>query len=137
MPLVAPHDELPSERKAAELHRHRLGESGGDQPAAAYGHRRLTVHDVPGNAAGEPRRFSPEMPKVSAPTFQLLAWVDDRSPTYAETIDVWKTSCPRLAVWEDALADDLVRIKRGRVVVTATGRDVLTSRAGLDTVAAE
>jgi hypothetical protein len=77
------------------------------------------------------------MPKVSAPTFQLLAWVDDRSPTYAETIDVWKTSCPRLAVWEDALADDLVRIKRGRVVVTATGRDVLTSRAGLDTVAAE
>ena len=47
---------------------------------------------------------------VTAPTVQLLAWIAEQSRSYAETIEAWKTSCPRLAVWEDALADDLVRV---------------------------
>jgi hypothetical protein len=38
-----------------------------------------------------------------------------------ETIDAWRTSCPRLSAWEDALADDLVRIVRGTVVLTPRG----------------
>ena len=62
---------------------------------------------------------------VTPPTLQLLAWVAERSRTYDETLEVWKTSCPRLAVWEDALADDLVRVDRGRVVLTAPGRELL------------
>jgi hypothetical protein len=62
---------------------------------------------------------------VTAPTVQLLAWIAEQSRSYAETIEVWKTSCPRLAVWEDALADELVRIDRGRVLLTATGRGIL------------
>lgn len=60
-----------------------------------------------------------------APTLQLLAWIAEESRTYAETIDVWKTSCPRLAVWEDALADALVRVDRGRVVLTSAGSALL------------
>jgi hypothetical protein len=66
-------------------------------------------------------------PTVTAPTVQLLAWVAEQSRSYAETIEVWKTSCPRLAVWEDALADDLVRIDRRCVLLTAAGRDLLTT----------
>ena len=62
----------------------------------------------------------------TAPTVQMLAWIAERSRSYAETIEVWKTSCPRLAVWEDAVADDLVRIDRGRVLLTAAGRKLLT-----------
>jgi hypothetical protein len=54
-----------------------------------------------------------QLPTVTAPTVQLLVWIAEQSRSYAETIEVWKTSCPRLAVWEDALADDLVRIDRG------------------------
>jgi hypothetical protein len=65
------------------------------------------------------------MPTVNAPTIQLLTWLAERPRSYAETIDVWKTSCPRLSIWEDALADDLVRVARGRVSLTAAGRLIL------------
>jgi hypothetical protein len=65
----------------------------------------------------------------TAHTLQLLAWLAERSPSYAETLDVWHTSCPRLSVWEDAVADKLVRIDRGCVVLTATGRELLTGSA--------
>jgi hypothetical protein len=62
---------------------------------------------------------------VTAPTVQLLAWLTEQPRSYAETVEVWKTSCPRLAVWEDALADKLVRIDQGLVLLTAAGRDLL------------
>jgi hypothetical protein len=58
----------------------------------------------------------------------MLEWIVEQPRSYAETIEVWKTSCPRLAVWEDAVADDLVRIDRGRVLLTAAGRELLTTR---------
>jgi hypothetical protein len=67
------------------------------------------------------------LPTVTAPTVQMLVWIAEQPRSYAETIEVWKTSCPRLAVWEDALADDLVRIDRGRVLLTAAGRELLTA----------
>ena len=41
---------------------------------------------------------------------QFLSWVADRPRSYAETMDAWRTSCPRLSVWEDAVIDDLVRV---------------------------
>lgn len=62
---------------------------------------------------------------VAAPTVQLLAWLDERPRGYAETIDAWRTSCPRLAVWEDALADGLVLVEEGSVLLTAAGHDAL------------
>ena len=33
----------------------------------------------------------------------LLAWIAARPRTYGETMEAWRTSCPRLPVWEDAL----------------------------------
>ena len=62
---------------------------------------------------------------MTAPTEQLLAWIAERPRRYDETIEVWKTSCPRLAVWDDALADELVRIDRGIVRLTAAGTRLL------------
>jgi D-3-phosphoglycerate dehydrogenase len=32
----------------------------------------------------------------------LLEWVGLKERTYQETMDAWRTSCPRLPVWEDA-----------------------------------
>ena len=32
----------------------------------------------------------------------LLEWIGPRRRAYAEVIDAWRTSCPRLPVWEDA-----------------------------------
>jgi hypothetical protein len=67
------------------------------------------------------------MPTVAAPSLQLLAWIAERPRGYAETIETWKTSCPRLSVWEDALADGLVRVERRRVLLTASGREFLAA----------
>jgi hypothetical protein len=65
------------------------------------------------------------MAAASAPTGQLLAWIAERPRAYGETIEAWRTSCPRLAVWEDALADGLVRIDHGAVLLTPSGRMLL------------
>ncbi len=65
-------------------------------------------------------------PITTAPTIQLLTWVAERSRSYAETVEVWKTSCPRLSIWEDALADGLLRIERRSVLLTAAGQELIT-----------
>ncbi len=38
----------------------------------------------------------------------LLEWVARQPRTYHETMDAWRTSCPRLPVWEDASGCGLV-----------------------------
>ncbi len=32
----------------------------------------------------------------------LLEWLSIRERTYPEVMDAWRTSCPKLPVWEDA-----------------------------------
>ena len=32
----------------------------------------------------------------------LLEWVGRKEHTYQEALDAWRTSCPRLPVWEEA-----------------------------------
>lgn len=54
-------------------------------------------------------------------TLQLLEWVAERARSYPETIEAWKSSCPRLTIWEDAVAAGLVRVERGGVVLTPRG----------------
>jgi hypothetical protein len=70
------------------------------------------------------------VPTVTAHTVQLLVWIAERPRGYAETMEAWKTSCPRLSVWEDALSDDLVRVERGCVVLTTAGSELLATRLG-------
>lgn len=65
------------------------------------------------------------MTQAPALTTQMLEWLDAAPRTYAETLDAWKTSCPRLSIWEDALADRLIRIRAGTVHVTPAGRALL------------
>ena len=53
----------------------------------------------------------------------LLEWIGPGQRPYRETMEAWRTSCPRLPVWEDAT--DLGFIERHRVpdgpaVVTVT-----------------
>jgi hypothetical protein len=59
---------------------------------------------------------------------QFLAWVADRPRSYAETMDAWHSTCPRLSVWEDAIIDGLVRLDNGAghaVSLTPRGRAML------------
>jgi len=68
------------------------------------------------------------MPTTATPhplVIQMLSWLEERPRAYRETMDAWRSSCPRLSIWEDALADRLIQVE-GRVVrVTAEGRAVL------------
>ena len=41
---------------------------------------------------------------VDALVTDLLEWIGPRTRPYTEVIDVWRTSCPRLPVWEEANA---------------------------------
>jgi hypothetical protein len=66
-----------------------------------------------------------------APTLELLAWVSSRPRTYAEAMDAWRTHCPRLTVWEDAVLGGLVRVVRGpdgqAVELTEAGETALAT----------
>jgi hypothetical protein len=42
----------------------------------------------------------------------LLDWLARDERSYEQTMDAWRTSCPRLTVWEDANDRGLVRIHR-------------------------
>ncbi|MBS0335442.1 MAG: hypothetical protein JSS40_01205 [Proteobacteria bacterium] len=68
---------------------------------------------------------------ADALTLQLLEWIDERPHTYAEALDTWRTSCPRLSIWEDACIEGLIDCDAGGgkiVRVSAKGRAVLGSR---------
>lgn len=63
----------------------------------------------------------------------LLEWLDRAPRSYAEVIDAWRTSCPRLTVWEDCVDRGLAARENvpGREVsvrVTDAGREFLRAR---------
>ena len=39
---------------------------------------------------------------VDALILDLLEWIGPRPRAYSEVIEAWRTSCPRLPVWEEA-----------------------------------
>ena len=41
--------------------------------------------------------------RLDALVLDLIAWVAKEPRPYAEVMDAWRTSCPRLAVWEEAV----------------------------------
>jgi hypothetical protein len=50
-------------------------------------------------------------PTVEALVLDLLEWLTRRERSYRETVDAWRTSCPRLPVWEDATDHGFVSIE--------------------------
>jgi hypothetical protein len=61
----------------------------------------------------------------------LLEWLAREPRTHAEVIDGWRTSCPRLPVWEEATDKGYVA-RRGRFVeVTENGRSFLVQQRPL------
>lgn len=59
---------------------------------------------------------------VEALIIDLLEWVANRERTYDEVMDAWRTSCPKLPVWEDATDRGLITTEyvNGRSLVTVT-----------------
>ena len=73
---------------------------------------------------------------VEALVLDLLQWVEHRPRPYAEVMDAWRTSCPRLPVWEEANSRGFITCAHdpnvGQVVgLTAAGRaHIALRRAG-------
>jgi hypothetical protein len=70
---------------------------------------------------------------LEALLLDLLEWIGPEPRPYAEVMEAWRTSCPRLPVWEDAEERGLVerQCADGRtsvVAVTERGRRLLRER---------
>jgi hypothetical protein len=59
---------------------------------------------------------------TNALTLQLLEWISDRPRTHEEVLEAWRTSCPRLSIWEDACLDGLIDSQGGGSFVTISGK---------------
>lgn len=66
-----------------------------------------------------PTKASPDSVKapVSHPVkealiFDLLEWLAKGDRTYEDVMDAWRTSCPKLTIWEDAGDRGLVAFHR-------------------------
>ena len=60
----------------------------------------------------------------------LVEWIAREPRLYAEVIETWRTSCPRLTIWEDAVDQGYVTRETiagagARVTVTAGGEQFL------------
>ena len=64
----------------------------------------------------------------------LISWVGREPRRYADVMDAWRTSCPRLTIWEDAVEFGFVTrtFKPGigdMVYITDKGREYVRDAA--------
>ncbi|MGQ0834891.1 MAG: hypothetical protein ACT4O5_08230 [Gammaproteobacteria bacterium] len=59
----------------------------------------------------------------------MLEWIAERPRDYAEVMEGWRTSCPRLSIWEDACASGFIGYEAGsgKVILSDAGRAYLAS----------
>lgn len=59
---------------------------------------------------------------VQTLVLDLVEWLERTERTYEETMEAWRTSCPRLPVWEEASERGLVEgaVANGRMMVRAS-----------------
>jgi hypothetical protein len=65
----------------------------------------------------------------------LLEWISPRPRPYSEVIEVWRTSCPRLPVWEEANERGFIDHahetgREAHVSLSARGREFLKAQRG-------
>jgi hypothetical protein len=62
---------------------------------------------------------------------EFLSWISSRRRTYAEAMNAWQSSCPRLTIWEDAMIDGYIEVNRQQMIgdpevtLTTRGRALL------------
>jgi hypothetical protein len=70
---------------------------------------------------------------VDALILDLLEWIGSRPRPYREVMEAWRTSCPRLPVWEDANERGFIEQQHSEgseamVAVSALGAEFLVER---------
>jgi hypothetical protein len=72
---------------------------------------------------------------VSLLMIEFLSWISSRSRTYAETMEAWRSHCPRQTVWEDAQIEGLIEFEPAvsmdqcKVVLTPRGKALLNGKS--------
>lgn len=72
-------------------------------------------------------------PVINALMLDMVEWLARSPRPYAEAIEAWRTSCPRLTVWEDAMDEGVIENRRAAdgglfVAPTPKGLDMLRMR---------
>ena len=62
---------------------------------------------------------------VESLILDLLEWMGPEPRPYSEVLEAWRTSCPRLPVWEDANDRGFIARGGGLVSVSAAGAEHL------------
>ena len=53
-------------------------------------------------------------------TEQFMLWVLEKPRSYREVMDAWRTTCPQLTIWEDAVGAGLFVVKPRKSLPDAT-----------------
>jgi hypothetical protein len=95
-----------------------------------------TVLKTEGETSVSQATAASSVPSHAPNLLQFLGWVAARPRTYAQTMEAWRTSCPRLCAWEDAIDAGLVAVAaagaashgQASVRLTAEGLALLSHR---------
>ena len=73
---------------------------------------------------------------TDALVLDLVEWIAREPRLYSEVIETWRTSCPRLTIWEDAVDGGYVarRPVAGvgvRIAITEAGEELLRAHGRL------
>jgi len=69
---------------------------------------------------------SAQMSEITEPLIlDFLEWLSGGPRPYGEVMDAWRSSCPRLTIWEDAVDRGFVHRLSGAVELTALGHQQL------------
>jgi len=73
---------------------------------------------------------------VESLIIDLLEWIGPQGRPYGDVMDAWRTSCPRLPVWEEANARGFIEQRHrsgqeARVAMTPAGRSHLEKERGI------
>ena len=91
---------------------------------------------MPGFRRSWPTLWKALMADILTPlTMDFLAWLVAGPRPYDEVMEAWRTSCPRLTVWEDAIEAGLVAHARvpgeaPAIALTARGKALLAVHRG-------
>jgi hypothetical protein len=66
---------------------------------------------------------------VESLMLDLLEWLGRKDRTYQETMEAWRTSCPRLPVWEDANDRGLVELASANVSIPIENSPLYRSKS--------
>src|SRR5580700_4948551 len=78
------------------------------------------------------RRSKPMAETMDPLVLDLVEWIARQPRLYSEVIETWRTSCPRLTIWEDAVDRGYVaRAGGAKVAVTREGQKLLREHGRL------